>query len=92
MEFKHGKPISAKLSEALKTHISSSDRADISRLCNVSPSTLREVMYRNQSITENNETGIRMMVERALNNCKSMGKKFIENEGFLEKFTPKETA
>ncbi len=85
MKFEHAKPISEKLSEALKMHISNADRAELSIQSSVSVSTIRELMYRNISVTENNEPGLILMIETALANCEATEKIFKTNKKIFKK-------
>ena len=87
MHFEFGKPISEKLSKALRSHISKNDIADIALISNVGTSTLRDVVYRRNSVTENNYKAVIDLTERALQNCHETRQKFLSNEKFLSKIT-----
>lgn len=65
-----GKPISIELSEKLRAFTDSQDWANASIESGVSTSTIRDVIYRKNSITENNSKAIVYLMETAIKNCK----------------------
>ena len=64
-----GKPISKELSETLREYTSKDDRSNVSAQTGVSVSTLRDVVYRNNSLTESNSRAIVMLASIAKVNC-----------------------
>ncbi len=81
--------ISVSLSEILKEFTTKDDRADIiSKINGVSSSTLRDVMYRRNSVSENNLPAVKLLLLKAsqnadakikqARNCKKEVKKVID--------------
>ncbi len=69
-EKKHfGKPISEELSLFLRNYTDKFDRADVSAETEIGTSTLRDVTFRANSITESNSKGIIELVRIAAKNC-----------------------
>lgn len=69
-EEKHyGSPISEKLSEIIRRYTDKDDIADTSRRTDISVSTIRDVIYRRNSLTENNSGAIVAMAGIAFRNC-----------------------
>ena len=66
-----GKPISEKLSSYLRTYTDKFDRADVSTKTNVGTSTVRDVVYRSNALTENNSKAIIELMRIAIKNCQS---------------------
>lgn len=87
-----GKPISVQLSEYLKANISKNDLADVATKTDVSISTVRDVMYRNNGLTENNSTAIVELVKIAIANCNNMIGETRRAKSFLEKLMEKAEA
>ncbi|MEW2920722.1 hypothetical protein AB1A65_04585 [Muricauda sp. ANG21] len=82
----YGKPISERLSETLRRNVSKDDYANIAIRCNVSFSTIRDVVYRTNSLTKANAQAISLLIHAAFEN--SIGYK-LRSEGdilFLESF------
>jgi len=82
-------PISVKISEHLKDFTSKDDRADvISKVNGVSSSTLRDLVYRGNSVTEYNLPALKLLLIKACqnadakmkqaSNCKKDIKKIID--------------
>ncbi len=71
----YGKPINEKLSTVLRRNTSKNDFADISAKTNVSFSTIRDVVYRTNSLTKANSVAILFLIERAFNNA--LGKQLL---------------
>ncbi|NAS10904.1 hypothetical protein [Poritiphilus flavus] len=63
-----GKPISEKLSTILRRNTSKDDYANIAALTNVSFSTIRDVVYRTNSLTKSNSKAIIVLLQRAFEN------------------------
>ena len=64
-----GKPISQELSDTLREYTTKDDRADVSIKTGVSISTIRDVTYRNNSLTESNSRAIIMLASKAKSKC-----------------------
>lgn len=65
----YGNPISERLSNLLKTYTTSNDRANVSRMTGVGSSTVRDVVYRNNNLTESNSRAIIELIHIAIINC-----------------------
>lgn len=81
----YGKPITEKLSTILRRNVSKNDFANIAGKTNISFSTIRDVVYRTNSLTKSNSKAIKMLVNLAYEN--SIAKKLVA-EGdtlFLDK-------
>lgn len=82
----YGKPISERLSEILRRNVSKDDYANIAIRSNVSFSTIRDVVYRTNSLTKANAQAISLLIHAAFEN--SIAYK-LRSEGdilFLEGF------
>lgn len=75
----YGKPISEKLSDYLKKYTNSNDRANAATISGVGTSTIRDVMYRNNSLTEENSKGIIELMRIAIKNAKNALNTFSEH-------------
>lgn len=64
----YGKPISEKLSEALRRNTTKNDLANIAIKTNVSFSTIRDVVYRTNSLTKLNAKAIGLLMHAAFEN------------------------
>ena len=64
----YGKPISEKLSEVLRRNTSKNDLANIAIKSNVSFSTIRDVVYRANSLTKLNTKAISLLMHAAFEN------------------------
>ncbi len=70
MAIKIGETIPLQLSECLKMFTTKDDRADVNNeVKNVSVSSLRELTYRNNRVTEGNITGLKILLMRATKNA-----------------------
>lgn len=81
----YGKPIGEALSTVLRRNLSKTDYANIAARSSISFSTVRDVVYRSNSLTESNAVAIKLLVHAAFEN--SIAYK-IQAEGdtvFLEK-------
>lgn len=67
----YGKPISEQLSYYLRKYTGNHDRADVSVKTGVGTSTIRDVSYRNNALTEENSKAITELVRKAIENCQS---------------------
>jgi len=79
-----GKPISVELSDYLRTYTDSQDWANASIATNVSTSTIRDVIYRKNSVTENNSGAIIQLMRTAIKNCEQNIVKSTEAKEELE--------
>ncbi len=64
----YGKPISGELSEILRRNATKDDYANIALSTNVSFSTIRDVIYRTNSLTKSNAKAISLLVHVAYQN------------------------
>ncbi len=67
----YGKLISEELSAYLRKHATKHDRAKVSEITGVGPSTVRNVVYRTHTMTESSSKAIEQLILIAINNCKS---------------------
>lgn len=65
----YGKPINEQLSIILRRNVSKNDYANIASKSGVSFSTLRDVVYRTNSLTKSNAKGISLLIHTAFENC-----------------------
>lgn len=65
----YGKPVNARLSEILRRTTSKDDIANVSLRSNVSFSTIRDVIYRTNSLTKSNSKAIALLVHVAFENA-----------------------
>ena len=65
----YGKPLNAKLSEILRRTTSKDDIANVALRSNISFSTIRDVIYRTNSLTKSNSKGIALLVHVAFENA-----------------------
>lgn len=68
---KFGNPISEKLSTYLRTYTGKDDRANVSTVTGVGASTIRDVVFRTNSLTRNNSKGIIELIKLAIHNCEN---------------------
>ncbi|WP_350289439.1 hypothetical protein [uncultured Croceitalea sp.] len=78
LEEDYGKPISEKLSVILRRYISKDDLANVAIRSKVSFSTIRDVIYRTNSLTKVNSKAISLLIYTAFEN--SIAKK-LQAEG-----------
>lgn len=64
-----GQPISEKLSKLLRAYTGKYDRSRVARLTGVHTSTIRDVSYGTNSLTENNSKAIVELIRIAIDNC-----------------------
>lgn len=64
-----GKPLNAKLSEILRRTTSKDDIANVAVRSNISFSTIRDVIYRTNSLTKSNSKAIALLVHVAFENA-----------------------
>lgn len=83
----YGKPISTQLSEYLKVYTSSKDRTEVSRSSGVSVSTLRDIIYSGNSISEKNAPAMLTLMKIAVRNCTKSIEKAKEFQVYYEEVT-----
>ncbi len=64
----YGKPISEKLSVILRRNTTKDDLANVAALSNISFSTIRDVVYRTNSLTRSNSKAMKMLMKIAFEN------------------------
>jgi len=69
MLFNYGNPISEQLAQYLKDYTDNNDRANIAAKTGVSISTIRDVTYRTNNLTEGNSVAIIELMKVAVANC-----------------------
>jgi hypothetical protein len=67
-ECDYGKPISERLSEVIRRNVSKDDFANIAIQSQVSFSTIRDVVYRTNSLTKLNAQAIALLIHTAFEN------------------------
>jgi len=67
----YGKPISEELSTYLKEYTDNNDRANVAAKSRVGISTIRDVTYRNNNLTETNAEAITELMKIAIINCQN---------------------
>ncbi|MGD1946961.1 MAG: hypothetical protein ACFB0A_12035 [Croceivirga sp.] len=65
----YGRPLNARLSEILRRTTSKDDIANIALRSNISFSTIRDVIYRTNSLTKSNSKAIALLVHVAFENA-----------------------
>ena len=84
-----GSPISEKLSKYLRAYTGKNERADVSRKTGVGSSTIRDVTFRNNNLTEDNSKAIVCLVEIAIEKCSSSIKTAAETAKSLKSILKK---
>ena len=64
----YGKPINEQLSTILRRNVTKDDYADIASRIDVSFSTIRDVVYRTNSLTKTNAKAISLLIHAAFEN------------------------
>lgn len=64
----YGKPISEKLATTLRRNTSKDDYANVAGKTNISFSTIRDVVYRTNSLTKSNSKAITILIKIAFEN------------------------
>jgi hypothetical protein len=81
-----GKPISEQLSEYLKEYTTTNDRADVCEQTSIGTSTLRDVVFRYNSLSKTNYIAVVELMRVAVRNCtqriqsSKQAKRFFESE------------
>ncbi len=71
-ETNYGKPISKELSEYLRDYASLDDRANVAERMDVKLSTIRNVVYRTNTLTKDNVKAIEELIIIAVHNCEQV--------------------
>ena len=66
-----GNPISEKLSNLLRSHITKDDRANVSTTTGIGSSTVRNIVFRSTTLTEDNSKAAIELVNVAIKNCET---------------------
>jgi len=64
----YGKPISEKLATTLRRNTTKNDYANVASITNISFSTIRDVVYRTNSLTKSNSKAITVLIKVAFEN------------------------
>jgi len=64
----YGKPISEKLATTLRRNTTKNDYANVASKTNISFSTIRDVVYRTNSLTKSNSKAITVLIKVAFEN------------------------
>lgn len=83
-EEEFGKPISEKLSIILRRNTSKDDFANVAALTNVSFSTIRDVVYRTNSLTKSNSKAINLLLQTAFENSLARQLQATSDKIFLD--------
>lgn len=81
----YGKPISEKLSIILRRNTTKDDFANVAAGTNVSFSTIRDVIYRTNSLTYSNSKAIRELIKVAFDNALARQLQAENDKHFLNK-------
>lgn len=81
----YGKPINEKLSIILRRNTSKDDFANVASITNVSFSTIRDVLYRTNSLTYSNSKAIRELIKIAFDNALGTQLQAENDKHFLNK-------
>ena len=83
-ENEFGKPISEKLSVILRRNTSKDDYANVAAQTNISFSTIRDVVYRTNSLTHSNSKAIQMLLQTAFENSLAIQLRATSDKIFLD--------
>lgn len=81
----YGKPINEKLSQTLRRNTTKNDFANVASHTNVSLSTIRDVVYRTNSLTYSNSKAIRELIKVAFDNSLARQLQSENDKRFLNK-------
>lgn len=81
----YGKPISERLSIILRRNTTKDDFANVAVITNVSFSTIRDVIYRTNSLTYSNSKAIRELIKIAFDNSLARQLQAENDKHFLNK-------
>jgi len=85
----YGRPISEKLSTTLRRNTTKNDIANIAAYTSVSFSTIRDVVYRTNSLTLSNSKAILELIHIAFDNALARQLQAEADKQYLNKFLPK---
>lgn len=80
----YGIPISVELSEAVRRYTNHHDRAEASRLTGIGSSTVRDVVFRNNNLTEDNSKAILVMINTARIHCNLRIAQAVKDSKYFE--------
>ncbi|MEK6152770.1 hypothetical protein WIW50_05900 [Flavobacteriaceae bacterium 3-367] len=81
----YGKPISEKLSTILRRNTGKEDYANIAARTSISFSTIRDVVYRTNSLTKSNSRALKVLVQTAFENALERQLQAENDKLFLDK-------
>ena len=81
----YGKPINEKLSQTLRRNTTKDDFANVAAYSNVSFSTIRDVVYRTNSLTYSNSKAIRELIKVAFDNSLARQLQSEDDKRFLNR-------
>jgi predicted DNA-binding protein YlxM (UPF0122 family) len=81
-----GKPLGEQLSIILRRNCSKDDLANIAARTNVSFSTIRDVIYRTNSLTKSNSKAIKLLIHTAFENSFARQLQAEGDKLFLDQF------
>ncbi|MEL6916093.1 MAG: hypothetical protein AAFO99_00045 [Bacteroidota bacterium] len=84
-ENQYGKPISERLSTILRRNTSKDDFANIAAHTNISFSTIRDVVYRTNSLTKSNSKAIKKLIHIAFENSMARQLQAENDKIFLDR-------
>ena len=84
----YGRPITEKLSTTLRRNSSKNDFANIAATTSVSFSTIRDVVYRTNSLTRSNSKAILELIRIAFDNSLASQLQAEGDKQYLNKFLP----
>jgi len=82
----YGKPISEKLSIILRRNTTKDDFANVATRTNISFSTIRDVVYRTNSLTKSNSKAINALIKVAFDNSLALQLQAEGDKIFLNGF------
>jgi len=86
----YGKIISEQLADYLNKYTTASDRANVSEATGVGVTTLRNIVYRTNNLTENNSIGVLELMRTAIANAKQEKSNAINAVKYFSKQVEKE--
>ena len=84
-ESDYGKPISEKLSTILRRNTGKEDYANIAARTSISFSTIRDVVYRTNSLIKSNSKALKVLVQTAFENALERQLQAENDKLFLDK-------
>lgn len=80
----YGIPISVELSAAVRRYTNHHDRAEASRLTGIGSSTVRDVLFRNNNLTEDNSRAVLVMINIARIQCNLKISEAVKDSKYFE--------